>query len=546
MPTSPRTLLGFAFAAGDLLLELDASGKVLEAVGAAQSMLGVAETSLVGQPLSGIFDDSDAQFLAAILDCLDEGQRRGPATLRLAPNPQKGEGAHGAAVTLRKLPGNGGRISCALVAAPLPNTRGGEDGLHDRAGLESIARGLTEAAHLAGRELELAMVELAGLDKARRALPAAAARTLEARIAGALRAEAGQHGAAARLEGERFALLREPGDTPDIVARRLSRAIAATCGGQPIAGQVQAVPLEIASPGRLARAMRYALDDFLAEGLKDTAPQSMAEAMNRSVRRTLARAGELGAAVSQRRFTLAYQPVVRLVDGALHHHEALVRFEDNASPFAMVRMAEEFDLIEELDQAVIEQAVRRLKADRAGQLKLAVNISGRSIGSGPFVEGLQRLIGQASDLAPRLILEITESAAIDDLAHANRHIQALRGVGSVVCLDDFGAGAASLAYLQTLTVDVVKIDGRYVRDLAGGGRDAALVRHLVQLCRDLKVRTVAEMVETKEVEKAVQEAGVDYAQGWYYGRPADTPEPPTKHVAVLTNARRTGTTDDWR
>jgi EAL domain-containing protein (putative c-di-GMP-specific phosphodiesterase class I) len=540
LATSPRTLLGFAFAAGDLLLELDAAGTVLEAVGAAQSMLGVQESGLIGQPLTTIFDESDVQLLGAILDCLDEGQRRGPAVLRLAR-----AGAHGAAVTLRKLPGNGGRVSCALIAAPLPNTRGGEDGMHDRAGFEAVARGLTEAAHLAGRELELAMIDLAGLDEARRALPAAELKSLDARVAGALRAEAGQHGAAARLEGERFALLREAGDTPDLVARRLTRAIATACGAAPISGKVQSVPLEIASPGRLARAMRYALDDFMAEGLKDTPPQSMADAMNRSVRRTLARAGELGAAVSQRRFALAFQPVVSLADNSLHHHEALVRFEDNASPFAMVRMAEEFDLIEELDRAVIEQAIRRLKGDRTGELRLAVNISGRSIGSGPFVEGLQRLIGQSPNLGQRLILEITESAAIDDLSLANRHIQALRSTGSVVCLDDFGAGSASLAYLQTLTVDVVKIDGRYVRDLAGGGRDAALVRHVVKLCQDLKVKTVAEMVETKEVEAAVREAGVDMAQGWYYGRPSETPAPPIKHAAP-TNGRRTGTSDDWR
>ncbi|MDB5469557.1 MAG: histidine kinase [Caulobacter sp.] len=539
MATSPLTLLGFAFAAGDLLLELDASGTVLEAVGAAQSMLGVAEQDLIGRPLTGIFHESDVQLLGAILDCLDEGQRRGPAALRLARS-----GAHAAAVTLRKLPGNSGRISCALVSAPLPNSRGGEDGMHDRAGFEAIARGLTEAAHLAGRELELAMVDLAGLDEARRALPAAEAKSLDARVAGALRAEAGQHGAAARLEGERFALLRETGDTPDLVARRLSRAIATACGAAPISGKVQSAPLDIASPNRLARAMRYALDDFLAEGLSDNPPQSMADAMNRSVRRTLARAGELGAAVSQRRFALAFQPVVTVADGNLHHHEALVRFEDNASPFAMVRMAEEFDLIEELDRAVLEQAIRRLKGDRTGELRLAVNLSGRSIGSGPFVEGLQRLITQTPGLGQRLILEITESAAIDDLAQANRHIQALRAIGSVVCLDDFGAGAASLAYLQTLTVDVVKIDGRYVRDLAGGGRDAAVVRHVVQLCKDLKVRTVAEMVETKEVEAAVREAGVDMAQGWYYGRPAETPGQPFRH-APPKNARRAGAKESW-
>ena len=540
MATSSLTLLGFAFAAGDLLLELDGSGTVLEAFGAAQSMFGETEASLIGRPLTAIFDESDVQLLGAILDCLEEGQRRGPATLRLARS-----GAHGAAVTLRKLPGNSGRISCALISAPLPNARGGEDGMHDRAGFEAVVRALTEAAHLAGRELELAMVDLGGLDGARRALPAAEAKTLDARVAGALRAEAGQHGAAARLEGERFALLREAGDTPDLVARRLSRAIATACGAVPISGKVQSVPLEIASPGRLARAMRYALDDFMSEGLKDVPPTCMADAMNRSVRRTLARAGELGAAVSQRRFTLAFQPVITLANGDLHHHEALVRFEDNASPFAMVRMAEEFDLIEELDRAVLEQAIRRLKGDRTGELRLAVNISGRSIGSSPFVEGLQRLIGQTPRLSQRLILEITESAAIDDLALANRHIQALRGAGSLVCLDDFGAGSASLAYLQTLTIDVVKIDGRYVRDLAGGGRDAALVRHVVKLCQDLKVRTVAEMVETKEVEAAVREAGVDMAQGWYYGRPVDAPGEPIRHAPPI-NARRTGTSDDWR
>lgn len=539
MPTSPRTLLGFAFAAGDLLLELDSNGLVLEAVGAAQSMLGVTEEVLVGKPLTDLFDESDVQLLSAILDCLDEGQRRGPATLRL-----RRAGKHGAAVTLRKLPGNSGRVSCALIAAPLPNTRGGESGMHDRSGFEAVARGLTEAAHLAGRELELAMVELGGLEAARRGLGPAEVKSLDARVAGALRAEAGQYGAAARLEGERFALLREAGDTPDLIARRVSRAIATACGAVPIAGKVQSVPLEIASPGRLARAMRYALDDFLTEGLKEVPPQSMAEAMNRSVRRTLARAGELGAAVSQRRFALAFQPVVTVADGSLHHHEALVRFEHNASPFAMVRMAEEFDLIEELDRAVIEQAVRRLKADRTGDLRLAVNVSGRSIGSGPFIEGLQRLIGKTPGLGQKLMLEITESAAIDDLTQANRHIQILRGLGSEVCLDDFGSGSASLAYLQTLTVDVVKIDGRYVRDLAGGGRDAALVRHVVKLCQDLKVRTVAEMVETREVETAIREAGVDMAQGWYYGRPTEVPEQPTRHTAPV-NARRAGTRESW-
>jgi EAL domain-containing protein (putative c-di-GMP-specific phosphodiesterase class I) len=100
-------------------------------------------------------------------------------------------------------------------------------------------------------------------------------------------------------------------------------------------------------------------------------------------------------------------------------------------------------------------------------------------------------------------------------------------MGSLVCLDDFGAGS-SFAYLQELTLDIVKIDGRYVRELAGNGRDGAMVRRLVELCRDLKIRTVAEMVETVEVEEVVRKAGVDFAQGWLFGKPADTPQPALK------------------
>lgn len=541
MALSQRSLLGFAFAGGDLLIEIDETGRIHEALGAASAVVGLPEASLPGLRLVDLVATVDQPLVDALLACLDEGQRRGPVVVWRAASQSQG-----LSLTFRRLPGQGGRISCIVTSAKPRPSEAMADGLFDRIGFEALARGLTEAARSAGVELELAMVEMSGLETARSRLTPDALHHLDSRIAGALRAEAGVHGAAARLEGERFALMRSRGDDAEQLARRLTRAVAQACGEVRITGSVQAVPMEAAEPSRLVRAMRYALDDFVAEGLKDCPPVSLAEAMNRSVRRTLNRAGELGAAVSQRRFNLAFQPVVHLDTGSLSHHEALVRFEEGVSPFAMVRMAEEFDLIEELDRAVIEQAVRKLKSDRTGELKLAVNVSGRSIVSSPFVEGLVRLINSHERLPRQLIFEITESAAIDDLGRANRHIQSLRDLGSLVCLDDFGAGAASLAYLQELTVDIVKIDGRYVRDLAIGGRDASVVRHLVKLCQDLKVRTVAEMVETVEVEEAVRIAGVDLAQGWLYGRPADRPLAPEVRAQVLPNLRRAGLNNEWR
>ncbi|HWT51757.1 MAG TPA: EAL domain-containing protein, partial [Caulobacter sp.] len=260
----------------------------------------------------------------------------------------------------------------------------------------------------------------------------------------------------------------------------------------------------------------------------------------------LARAGALGVAVSQRRFSLAFQPVVSLATGLAHHHEVLVRFEDGGSPFALIRMAEEFDLIEELDHAIVEQAVKKLAGDPEKKLRLAVNVSGRTIGAESFVDHVGRLLARHDEAKGRLIFEITETCAIDNLVHANQHIQSLRAMGSLVCLDDFGAGSSSFAYLQQLALDIVKIDGRYVRELAANGRDGALVRRLVELCRDLKIRTVAEMVETVEVEEIVRQVGVDFAQGWLYGKPADKPTPALRPSAVAAPvARRAGASESW-
>jgi len=373
-------------------------------------------------------------------------------------------------------------------------------------------------------------------------LPPQAAAAVTARLTGALRAESHRGIGAAKLSDERFAVIRRRGEAGAVIAKRINRALTLELGENAPQARVHAVPLDAsAASAKAMRAIRYALDDFIREGLKGDPPDNLAEAMNRSVKRTLARAGALGMAVTQRRFTLAYQPVADLANRSIHHHEVLVRFEDGGSPFAMIQMAEEFDLIEELDHAIVEQTVKRMTAADATDLKLAVNVSGQTITSEAYVDHVRRLLAAAPQARGRLIFEITESSAIDDLPRADRHIQTLRGLGSLVCLDDFGAGAASLAYLQQLRLDIVKIDGRYVRELAANGRDAAMVRHLVKLCGELKVRTVAEMVETPEIEAIVKAAGVDFAQGWLYGRPAERPI----GMEVEAAARRKGLVEGW-
>jgi len=529
----PRRLLGLAFASADLLLEVE-NGRVGLALGAAQRIMGQDERTLMGRAWRDLFTAADRPLIDAATSVCDDGQRHGPITVRMAGDPPRHVN-----LTLRALPDNGGRISVSVTPAPTPSGQTDAEGLRDREAFEDIARGLFEAARVTGLELELAMVDFLGLDSVRLQLSQPEARALDQKLAGAVRAESHAGAMATRLSPDRFALVRAKPDHPDDMAQRLTRATA-------MQAAAHVVPIDSGvAPARGLKALRYALDDFLREGLKDTPPLNLSEAMNRSVKRTLSRAGALGVAVSQRRFTLAYQPVVDLKTGAAHHHEALVRFEDGGSPFQLIRMAEEFDLIEELDHAIAEMAVKRLAADRSGAIKLAINVSGRTIVNEGFVDHIDRLLNKNDIAKGRLIFEITETCAIDDLPRANQHIQALRGLGSLVCLDDFGAGASSFAYLQELALDIVKIDGRYVRELAGNGRDGAMVRRLVELCRDLKIRTVAEMVETAEVEDVVRKAGVDFAQGWLFGKPSDQPQAALKPSAVAPAARRAGVSEGW-
>jgi EAL domain-containing protein (putative c-di-GMP-specific phosphodiesterase class I)/GGDEF domain-containing protein len=538
-PGSHR-LLGFAFASADLLIEIDAEGRIAFALGASEALSGAGEADLVGRDWRAFVDPADHAMLQALFDGLG-GRRGGPVILRLAP--VAGGPTRAATLTACKLPLNGEAISCALTRATWP--AGPEGGLHDRASFEGAAAALFETARTSGVELELALIELTGLAGAQAKMAPSLAQTVRERLSGVLRAQSHGGGAAADLGSDRFAVVRQRTAEPAATfAERLVRLLDMDAGHEIAAAASTMAFSGDATPTQVLRALRFSLDSFIRDGVAEVSNLTLGEAVTRSMRRTLLSAGALSHAVSERSFRLVYQPVVDLkARGRLHHHEVLVRFGDDASPFPLIRMAEELDLIEPLDLAVVERTIERLATDKT--LSRAVNISGRTIGSAEFVEAVRAMLAARPESRGRLLLELTESAAIEDLAQADRHLQALRAEGCRICLDDFGAGAASLAYLQQLRLDVVKIDGRYIRDLQHGGRESTFIRHLVTMCSELGVKTLAEMVETPQVEEAVRRAGVDYAQGWLYGPGVDQPGPPLTAVQDVLPTRRRGALESW-
>ena len=502
--------LGFGFAAADLLIEINESGAVEFALGAGEAVLGVQDQAMLLRDWRTLIDPADHAMVMALFSGLVDGARAGPVVIGVAT--PDGAAPKFASLIAIRLPQNEGAISCAVSRA---KTRG-------PVGLQTVDEFRSRVTQLlagASEDLEVSFVELEGLSSAIAALqdPVGIGDLVE----GTLRAQAYRGEPAAAVGPERYAVLRGLDEPEGAMSNRIEQALKQS-GVEGVTPRIEAIALAgVERPKQLAQALRYALNQVIDSGLSRPLPADLSEALNLALRTTMNKAGVLGAAIRYRRFSLAYQPVISLHTGALHHHEVLVRFGSEGSPFPTIRMAEEMDLIEALDGAILEEALRTLRGDP--DLILAVNVSGRSIMSEGYVKRAVGLLRLQPEVQGRLMFELTESAAIEDLALADRHLQALKAVGCEICLDDFGAGAASLAYLQQLTLDLLKIDGRYIRDLQHGGREATFVKHLVNMCAELNVRTLAEMVETPEAEDAVRRAGVDLAQGWFYGRAAETP-----------------------
>lgn len=546
MSLSSTRLLGFAFASADLLLEIDTNGKVVFAIGASDTLAVSQEASLIGRLFIDFFNPDDHAMLLALHDSLDDGMRAGPLVVRLAAAGGGGDG-RAAALSGCRLPQNGGAVSCALTRAAAP-VLGGANGLHDKAGLETVTATLFETAKATGLELELALVEMGGFAAARGTMDPEAAKLIDQRMAGLLRAQSHGGAAAAELGDDRFALVRRRGgEGADAMATRLASQLGLEGDSAIVPAGASLSLAADANPSQVLRAVRFSLDNFIRDGAPQSTEVSLGDAITRSMRRTLSDAAALNKAVAERSFKLVYQPIIDLQGaGAVHHYEVLVRFGDQGSPFPMIRMAEELDLIEALDLAIVETTVERLAKDPA--VSLAVNVSGRTIASPEFIQSVSKILVANPAARGRLMFELTESAAIGDLAVADRHLQVLRAQGCQICLDDFGAGAASFSYLQQLSLDVVKIDGAYIRELQHGGRESTFIRHLVNMCAELGVKTVAEMVETPQVEDAVRRAGVDYAQGWLYGQATEAPVPPAPRAAPVSaaiRARRGGATETW-
>ena len=242
-------------------------------------------------------------------------------------------------------------------------------------------------------------------------------------------------------------------------------------------------------------------------------------------------------ALEHDRFQLYWQPITSLRGPALlaEHYEVLLRMLDEngepIAPMAFIPTAEHFGLMPALDRWVVSAALAAhsplsAKADRAGGLILAINLSGDTLDDETFPVFLRNEL-ERFQVNPRSIcFEITETAAISDIASARSFIKEFKGLGCQFSLDDFGSGMSSFGYLRNLPVDYLKIDGSFIRDICRDSIDLAMVESINHIGHIMGKQTIAEFVEDDPTIVMLRKIGVDYAQGYGVGEPKPMPAGP--------------------
>jgi EAL domain-containing protein (putative c-di-GMP-specific phosphodiesterase class I) len=230
-------------------------------------------------------------------------------------------------------------------------------------------------------------------------------------------------------------------------------------------------------------------------------------------------------ALARGRFVLHAQPIHDLRTNEVVQYELLIRMLDDQDglvpPASFLYTAERFGLIRSIDRWVVRQAIHLIARQRelGNYVRLSVNLSGKSLGDLELTTLIEKELAESRVDPGQLTLEITETTAITDTERSKIFAIALKQIGCRLALDDFGVGFNSMNQLKHLPVDYLKIDGSFIRDLPNNKVDQHLVRAMVEVARALRKRTVAEFVSSPEILKVVRDSGVDYAQGFFVGKP---------------------------
>lgn len=255
-------------------------------------------------------------------------------------------------------------------------------------------------------------------------------------------------------------------------------------------------------------------------GISYTPYEKILDNQSESVKQ-MALASYLNHALKESRLRLAYQPVINAKSGSIDSYECLLRTVDEHgtlnSAGALIPIAEKMGLINVIDYRVLDMVVEELLL--AENVRFAFNVSNLTTDDARWLARVGEIFKEHPEIANRITVEITETAAQRDLRETAYFIAALQEMGCMVALDDFGSGYTSFRQLKALSIDIVKIDGSFIKDLLTNSYNRFFVKTLLDFTSGMGIQSVAEFVENGETAKALMEMGIDYLQGYFLGKP---------------------------
>ena len=519
-------LLGFAFTNADFLFEVNGDGLIEFAAGAAKDLVKETGEALLGKPAGKLFKPSEGSKFATFTKFLKAGDRAGPYKLTLATGAE-------ANLSMFRLPDNGANISCTL-ARPIQHTP--SINLDRQTGLPQRDE-FFAAAEKAGTKDALTLLDVPGLPDLCAKLPSDGVDALMLRIGETLQSCGAT--ASGRISDTGFGTVA-PADCGDLdLINKVKDAF--TAGGltpPPVRETRLSLEASNLSPGQRLLSLRYVLGRFANKAIIEVSSGDIGSAFTSMMEETQQRLQMMTRTVGDGTFEIAFQPIADLYNGKISHYEALARFKNPEGTGETVKFIEALGIANSLDLAVASKVLSLIES--RSDAHIAFNISGETIASPASFGMLAAMLAKRRKLAPRTLIEITETAQIVDLEAAGKAIQELRNIGYRVGLDDFGAGAASVNYLYAFQVDFVKFDGALIQKIGASKRDDALLAGLAKLCNDMGTTTIAEWIETQAMAEAARGMGFRHGQGKWLGAPLK--EIPTAPQPI---AKRRGVKESW-
>jgi diguanylate cyclase (GGDEF)-like protein len=336
----------------------------------------------------------------------------------------------------------------------------------------------------------------------------------------------------ARLGGDEFALIlpETPAKNGLLVANKLHQTLAGREFELPV-GKVHTTAsfsmVSYPEDGKTEEELYSAMDVVLykAKMLGKNQVMTAETEADRSMMAIFKQGDFLRNAMREDRIEAFLQPIVELKSNTVAAYEVLVRIRDGETIIPagdFIEVAEELGMAQELDREVFRKGLAHYAAiaDKHPQARMFFNLFPRSFNDIEWVRGIPDLVRNAGVPCEKVVLEITEREALPNLTQVRAVIEELRESKIAVALDDFGSGFSSFLYLKYLQIDYVKIEGSFVRQIVADERDRVMVAHINGMAHEFGLKTVAEFVEDEMTAKMLAEMGVDYAQGYYFGRPA--------------------------